>query len=138
MSRIIKPQNGYRIRDKALSLIGKAINDSEKTNNLEDMLDIASFIAFSLEEISQSVQDTSAAWEKKDYWVKADQFQADWSWVERVKSRLVEGIRERDLQKIGEVYQELKKNRKILEGMIKAKRKIDYAASYERFKSKYL
>ncbi|GAB4473209.1 MAG: hypothetical protein Kow0088_08310 [Anaerolineales bacterium] len=138
MSRIIKTQNGYRMREKALSLIGKAIYDSNNAITDADKLDIASFIALSLIEVMDSVRGTSMAWEKRDYWVKADQFQAEWMWVEKAKSVLVEAIVAKDYPKIGEVYHELKKNRKILEGMIKTRKKIDYTGSYHRLKTKYL
>ncbi len=83
MSRIIKTQNGARMREKALKLIGSAIYEYKSTNYNADMIDISSYIVLLLEQIESSVQETCLAWERRDYWVKADQFRAEWNWVEK-------------------------------------------------------
>jgi len=44
--------------------------------------DMAAFIALSLEAITETVDITVSAWEKRDYWVKADRFRRDWAWAE--------------------------------------------------------
>lgn len=137
MSRIIKTQNGYQIREKALKLIGKAIFESENAINQEVYNDIASFIALSLEEIEQSVHETTVVWEKRDYWVKADQFRAEWSWVGKIKAQLVQAIQQKDIQRVGEVFEALRENRKVLEGMVKVKKGVDYSGSYLRFRNRF-
>jgi hypothetical protein len=43
--------------------------------------DLVAFIALSLEAINLTVNTTVAAWEKRDYWVKADRFRMDWEWA---------------------------------------------------------
>jgi len=137
VSRIIKTQNGYQMREKALKLIGKAISESEEVNNNEEYIDIASFIALSLDEIEQSIHETTVVWEKKDYWVKADQFRAEWSWVGKAKEQLVEAIKQNEPQKVGEVFDALRKNRKVLEGMVKVRKGVDYSGSYRRFQNRF-
>lgn len=137
MSRIVNSQNGYRIREKALRLIGNAINEASKTSNIVALLDIASFIALSLDEIEHTVRETANAWEKRDYWVKADQFRSEWQWVGEVRTKLSAAIQERDSQRILTVLEGLRKNKKILEGMLNAKKgRVDYSGSYERFRRK--
>ncbi len=116
MSRIIKTQNGARARDKVLKLIGSAIYEFGIAKNDAERIDIASFIVLSLDDVESSVRATSAAWEKRDYWVKADQFQSEWSWVGQAKEKLVEAIWQKDDHKIGEVFEELRKNKKSLRG----------------------
>lgn len=137
MSRIIKTQNGYRIREKALKLIGVAISEFSYANNIEDILNIAAFIALSLDEIENSVRETADAWEKRDYWVKADQFRSEWGWVGMTKSDLVKAVLNRDLNKIGEVFESLRKKRKVMEGMINPKKGMDYEGSLARLTAKF-
>lgn len=137
MSRIIKTQNGYRIREKALKLIGVAISEFSYANNIEDCLNIAAFIALSLDEIENSVRETADAWEKRDYWVKADQFRSEWGWVGVTKSDLVKAVLSRDLNKIGEVFESLRKKRKVMEGMINPKKGMDYAGSFAQLMVKF-
>ena len=42
---------------------------------------MASFIALALKNISEGIDASVAAWEKRDYWVKADRFRMDWMWA---------------------------------------------------------
>lgn len=55
------------------------------------------FLALCLEEVSNSVDQTCHAWEKRDYWVKADRFRLDWAWAQSVYSKLVQRLREDDI-----------------------------------------
>ena len=42
---------------------------------------MASFIALALQSISDGIDVSVAAWEKRDYWVKADKFRMEWMWT---------------------------------------------------------
>jgi hypothetical protein len=46
--------------------------------------DLAAFIALALEGISQTIDSSVEAWEKRGYWVKADRFRMDWFWAENL------------------------------------------------------
>ena len=43
--------------------------------------DLAAFIALALKTISEGIDVSVAAWEKRGYWVKADKFRMDWMWT---------------------------------------------------------
>ena len=43
--------------------------------------DLAAFISLALKTISEGIDVSVAAWEKRDYWVKADRFRMDWMWT---------------------------------------------------------
>jgi len=62
-------------------LAGKAAIDDEAR-------DMAAFIALCLEQIHETTDVTASAWERRDYWVKADRFRRDWAWAEH-KSQAV-------------------------------------------------
>jgi predicted molibdopterin-dependent oxidoreductase YjgC len=49
---------------------------------------MVAFIVFSLREIAASVDRSAQAWEKRDYYLKADAFRRDWAWVESAANRL--------------------------------------------------
>ncbi len=51
---------------------------SEVTIEAKDM---AAFIALALQSISEGIDTSVAAWEKRDYWVKADKFRMEWMWA---------------------------------------------------------
>ena len=43
--------------------------------------DMAAFIALALEVISEGIDISVSAWEKRGYWVKADKFRMEWVWA---------------------------------------------------------
>jgi hypothetical protein len=61
---------------------------SAKSNVDVEVKDMAAFIVFSLREIAASVDKSATAWEKRDYYLKADAFRRDWAWVESTANRL--------------------------------------------------
>jgi hypothetical protein len=58
--------------------------------------DLAAFIALALIEISETVESSVAAWEKKGYWVKADRFRMDWAWSERLGKQMRQAVLQDD------------------------------------------
>jgi len=42
---------------------------------------MAAYIALALQSISEGIDVSVAAWEKRDYWVKADKFRMEWMWA---------------------------------------------------------
>jgi len=67
---------------------------SAKSNVDSEAKDMAAFIVFSLREIAASVDKSAAAWEKRDYYLKADAFRREWAWVEPTADRLHATLRE--------------------------------------------
>lgn len=132
MSRIIHTQNSATSRNKAINLIRDAI--AEYNNNIANNKDIAAYIVILLGEIQKSVESTGAAWEKRDYWLKADRFRQEWSWVQGYKEQLIRALHAENWQRVGELLIEL--NKKIGDDAIRStrKKKIDYSGSWERFK----
>jgi hypothetical protein len=47
------------------------------------LFELGAALTASLKEIRDSVDRTAEAWEKRDYWLKADAFRRQWSWVEK-------------------------------------------------------
>lgn len=50
--------------------------------------DMVAFIALALNEIDATIDVTCAAWEKRDYWLKADTFRREWGWAGRIGDKL--------------------------------------------------
>lgn len=56
--------------------------------------DMIAFIVFSLRQIAVLVDKSATAWEKRDYYLKADAFRREWAWVEPTADRLHAALRE--------------------------------------------
>jgi hypothetical protein len=67
---------------------------SAKSNVDAEVKDMVAFIVFSLREIAASVDKSASAWEKRDYYLKADTFRRDWAWVEPTADRLHAALRD--------------------------------------------
>lgn len=63
----------------------------------DEQRDILTYLHSLLEEINQTVYQTIEAWEKRGYWVKADRFRMEWSWVERAIADLSIALEANDL-----------------------------------------
>ena len=93
MSRVVNPNNGGRQRSHLMKSIAMALRVmAEKREIDEEGRDIAAFLILALDEIWRSVNQSALAWEKRDYWVKADQFREQWRWVDRLAEQLKDSL----------------------------------------------
>ena len=58
--------------------------------------DLAAYVVLALEKISESVETSAVAWEKRDYWLKADRFRQEWAWCEHSADALARALRADD------------------------------------------
>ncbi len=99
MAPVINRNNYSNQRSSYLRFISTALGELEKENTkISEMnrKDIWIFIYLTLLEIQKSVQTTIQPWEKRGYWVKADQFRAEWSWLEPVRISIERKIKTQD------------------------------------------
>lgn len=54
--------------------------------------DLAAYVVLALEKISESVETSAVAWEKRDYWLKADRFRQEWAWCEHSADALAKAL----------------------------------------------
>ena len=52
--------------------------------------DLVAYIVLALKSIHSNVEKTVIAWEKRDYWLKADKFRLQWGWTAK-SSELLHG-----------------------------------------------
>lgn len=54
----------------------------------EEAKDMAAAVVLALREIAGTIDSSASAWEKRDYFVKADRFRREWDWVLPTAERL--------------------------------------------------
>ncbi len=82
MSRVINPDSVGKERTRLTKSIVLCIRELAKASEVTpDAKDMAAFIALALQSISEGIDTSVAAWEKRDYWVKADKFRMEWMWA---------------------------------------------------------
>jgi hypothetical protein len=89
VGRVIHLQNGSTIRNQAMRQIVWIIREMTKSNIPETARkDMAAGIVLALRAIQDTIEQAATAWEKRDYWVKADHFRMDWRWVIKAEADL--------------------------------------------------
>jgi hypothetical protein len=97
VSRVVHRESASRARAKMLQGIAVTLRASASARDVgAQEMDQLAFLALSLDAIARSVDETATAWEKRDYWIKADRFRADWSWVEPLRQQMAEALRQKD------------------------------------------
>lgn len=108
MSRVIRSQSAARIRRKLLQSLAHAIAaDHEGELSKSERRDVLAFVVQILEEIASSVSATTGAWEKRGYWVKADRFMMEWSWVTALREPLARALEQSEMPSHNVLYREL-------------------------------
>jgi hypothetical protein len=89
MSRIINPDSVGKERTQLTKGIVLAIRElAKQTDPGPDSRDMAAFIALALAVISEGIDVSVAAWEKRGYWVKADKFRMEWLWAGQYAAKM--------------------------------------------------
>ncbi len=89
MSRLVNGPNPGTERSQLRRTIAEAMRHLMSKKKLdEESKDLVALIVYSLRGIAQSVDQSARAWEKRDYFVKADRFRTEWDWAEKSANRL--------------------------------------------------
>jgi len=109
MSRLINPDSAGKERTKMTRAAALAVRELSRTNpsandgQLNEARDLAAFIALVLESIAETIEVSVAAWEKRNYWVKADKFRMDWRWAGQLGNQMREAAAKEDWASVADV-----------------------------------
>ena len=94
LSRVISTESASKERTLLTRAVVLALKELMRQSEITLLTyDLAAFISMAMKEISDSVEVSVAAWEKRGYWVKADRYRMEWSWSERLGSQMGEALR---------------------------------------------
>jgi len=108
MSRVINPNapgksRSYHVRTLA-EMLRRLASKGEVDDEARDML--AAAVSF-LREIDAGVDVSAGAWEKRDYWLKADRFRREWEWTAKIAAHLETTLRQEAWDQLPAVMIEL-------------------------------
>ena len=93
MSRIINPESAGKERTQLSKAIMLAVRElAKQTDVSQETKDLAAFLAIALQSISDGIDVSVAAWEKRGYWVKADRFRMDWIWTGQIAEKMKNAV----------------------------------------------
>jgi hypothetical protein len=94
-------ESGTTYRNRLTKSIVLAVRKlMQKGQPDKESLDMAAYVVLALEKIEESVDLSATAWEKRDYWLKADRFRMEWGWTEGRRLALEKAVLAQDWGKI--------------------------------------
>ena len=82
MSRIITLDSVGKQRTHLTKAIVLCVRELARQQEVGDEArDLAAFVAVALKAVADGIEASVAAWEKRDYWIKADKFRMEWDWA---------------------------------------------------------
>jgi hypothetical protein len=98
LGRIIRTTNPTRQRTLSIKKMTADIRNSLRAPNQDaDLFELGAALTTSLQEIKVSVNQTAEAWEKRDYWLKADAFRRQWFWSEKYHTSISQSVVSKNL-----------------------------------------
>jgi len=89
LSRVINPDSVGKERTRLTKSIVLCIRELAKQSDVTaETKDQAAYIALALQAIADGIDVSVAAWEKRDYWVKADKFRMEWMWAGQTAAKM--------------------------------------------------
>jgi hypothetical protein len=101
MSRVINPDSAGKERTRLTKAIVIAIRELAKQSEPNSQArDMAAFIALALKIIAEGIDVSVTAWEKRDYWIKADRFRMEWAWAGSMGEKMKAAVLNEDWGKV--------------------------------------
>ncbi len=109
MSRIVNTQGSPTTqRSRLRRSIAEALRRLlEKSTFDAESRDLTALIVFALREIDEGVNQSAEAWEKRDYYVKADRFRRDWAWTGPMERLLTHALLDGYLDELPPLFAQL-------------------------------
>ena len=104
MSKIYTPESAGKDRTRLSKSIVLALRELMKQTEPNDVTsDLTAYVVLALEEIAGNIDRSVEAWEKRGYWLKADRFQMEWEWTDRLSGSMRQALLNEDWPTIAKV-----------------------------------
>jgi len=134
MSRVISTQKPGKIRNQHRRTVAEALRRLSQKPQLDDEAkDLTALIVFSLHGIADTVEQTIDAWERRDYYIKAERFRQEWRWLNRITDELSAVIYERRWDQLPTVLARLATHFADIKIKQMTRKPVLWQGAYERF-----
>lgn len=95
MGRIVHTESKGKTRNNLRRTIAEIVRRLSQKSEIDDETkDMLAFIIYCLNEIDAGIQSSAEAWEKRDYWMKAEGLRREWGWVTQIADDLSEMLKQ--------------------------------------------
>lgn len=89
MSRVINTDSPGKRRNQLMRTVAELLRHlSQKPDIDDEAKDMLALLVYCLREIDAGIDESASAWEKRDYWIKAEEFRQRWRWAGQMASEL--------------------------------------------------
>jgi len=89
MSRVINTDSTGKQRNQLMRTVAEILRRLSQKQTIDDEVkDMVAMLVLCFREIDEGIEQSAAAWEKRDYWVKAEEFRQRWSWAGDMSDQL--------------------------------------------------
>lgn len=89
MSRVINTDSTGKHRNQAMRSIAELLRRlTQKTEIDDEARDMVAALIFCLREIEDGIESSADVWDKRGYYMKADELRTRWDWVSRMATEL--------------------------------------------------
>ena len=108
MSRVINTNSPGKRRHYHMRTIAEILRHLAQKQAVDDETkDMVATLAIALTAIDATVIESITAWEKRNYWKKADEFQQKWFWASRLRTDIENLVRADDWQQLPDIMMKL-------------------------------
>ena len=108
MGRVIHTSSTGKTRNQLRRTIAELLRRLSTKQQVDDEVkDMVAAIIICLQEIDAGIDSSAKAWEKRDYWIKADNFRMEWQWVNTLADELTEMAKNDDWEQMPQMMAKL-------------------------------
>jgi hypothetical protein len=108
MGRVVNINNPTSVRNHQMRTAAELLRHlSQKTVVDNEAKDMAAQLALCLRAVDEGIESSALAWEKRDYWIKAEQLRQRWTWAGVYAARLEKLIKSEEWENLPKLLVEL-------------------------------
>ncbi len=89
MTRVINVDGPGKLRSQLMRTAAEIIRRLSLKHEVDDETrDMTALLVYCFRQIDVGIDESVRAWEKRDYWVKAEKFRLQWAWVKQAADDL--------------------------------------------------
>lgn len=94
MGRVVNTNNPGKLRNQLMRTSAELLRHLSQKKEIDaEAKDMAAHLVFCLRGIDEGIEASAMAWEKRDYWIKAEQLRQRWAWAGGASARLERAVR---------------------------------------------
>jgi hypothetical protein len=89
MSRVINTNSSGKRRNQHMRTVAELLRHlSQKQEIDQEAKNMMALLVLVLREIADGIEDSTLAWEKRNYWIKIEEFRNNWRWAGETAAQL--------------------------------------------------